>query len=331
MPTISVITSVYNTEAFLPACIDSVLGQTFRDLELILVDDGSQDGSAAICDEAARRDARVRVIHKPNGGPASAANAGLDAARGQYIGFVNADDMIEPNMYETLLNAIQKSGCDMAACGACMIDEAGAPLPGGITSSLAGKQDALDLFYDVFRDGSMYGMLSWNKLFSARLFESIRYDESLLFGDDSSILHHIYDGRTVWCLSDPLCRYRIREGSITSRLFHPRQLDDLTIYADWYEFLCAKPDKQDLAQWGLARYWQVFYIFYVHANLSKQLSASELQALFRPHLARLRSLMPALQRCPHLSKGEKLRALLFCQSPRLVYSLAAGWGRLHGR
>ncbi len=329
MPKISVITSVYNTEQYLPACIESVLSQTFRDLELILVNDGSPDGSAAICDAAARADARVRVIHKLNGGPATAANAGLDAARGRYIGFVDSDDVIEPAMYETLYKAVRQSGCAMAACGSSVIDEDGRTLPGGVTSTLEGRQDALDLFYDVFQNGSMYGMLSWNKLFDAGLFAHIRYDESLLFGDDCSILHLIYNGQSVYCLNDRLYRYRYRAGSITSRLFHIRQLDNLTIYADWYEFLAQKPDKQDLAQWGLARYWQVFYLYYVHASLAGQAQNPEVRAAFAGHLARLRGMLPALLACPHIGGAEKLRARLFCRSPRLAYQLAAGWGGLH--
>lgn len=330
MPQISVITSVYNTEKYLPACIESVLGQSFRDLELILVDDGSPDGSAAICDAAAARDSRVRVVHKPNGGPATASNAGLDAARGRYIGFVDSDDVIEPGMYEALYNAIQKSGCGIAACSFSIIGEDGNPLPGGDASSLEGEQDALDLFYDVFQKGSMYGMLSWNKLFDARLFAHIRYDETLLFGDDSSILHRIYDGQRVYCLNDQLYRYRYRAGSITSQLFHIRQLDNLTIYADWYDFLAQKPGKEDLAQWGLARYWQVFYLYYVHASLAREAQKPDVAAAFKRHLARLRSMLPALLSCPHITGAEKLRARLFCRSPLLAYRLAAGWGRLHG-
>lgn len=331
MPQISVITSVYNTERYLPACIESVLGQTFKDLELILVDDGSPDGSAAICDAYAAKDARVRVVHKPNGGPATASNAGLNAARGRYIGFVDSDDVIEPAMYETLYNAVQQSGCAMAACGSSVIDENGQPLPGGVKTTRTGKLDALDLFYDVFQNGSMYGMLSWNKLFDAGLFANIRYDETLLFGDDCSILHRVYDGQSVYCLNDPLYRYRYRAGSITAQLFHIRQLDNLTIYADWCDFLAQKPGKQDLAQWGLARYWQVFYLYYVHANLAGQAQKPEVQAGFAKHLARLRGMLPALLACPHISAAEKLRARLFCRSPRLAYQLAAGWGRLHGK
>ena len=102
-PKISVIIPIYRVEQYLCKCVESVLTQTYHDLEIILVDDGSPDGCGKICDEYAERDERVKVIHKPNGGVASARNAGLDAATGEWIGWVDSDDWTEPALFETLL------------------------------------------------------------------------------------------------------------------------------------------------------------------------------------------------------------------------------------
>lgn len=118
---LSVIVPVYNAERYLVRCVDSILAQTFTDFELILVDDGSSDGSGALCDEYARHDARVRVIHQANAGPGAARNAGLDAARGEWIGFVDSDDWIDDNHFESLLLAAQENAADISACG--VIDE----------------------------------------------------------------------------------------------------------------------------------------------------------------------------------------------------------------
>ena len=109
---ISVIVPVYKTEPWLRQCVDSILGQTFSDLEIILVDDGSPDGCPAICDQYAKKDSRVRVIHKPNGGPASAVAAGVQAAAGEYIGFVDSDDWIDPDYYADLYRGITQTGAD---------------------------------------------------------------------------------------------------------------------------------------------------------------------------------------------------------------------------
>ena len=105
-PRLSIITTVYDAKDCLPATVQSILAQTFADFELLLVEDGSPNGCGELCDELARQDVRIRVFHKPNGGPASAANVGLENARGDYIGFVDSDDLIEPDMYARLFAAL---------------------------------------------------------------------------------------------------------------------------------------------------------------------------------------------------------------------------------
>ena len=126
--TISIIVPVYKTERFLNACIASILAQTFTDFELILVDDGSPDGCPALCDAAAAKDSRIRVIHKKNGGQSTARNAGLDAAHGEWIAFVDSDDTITPDYCAKLYAAVQATGAQMAVCNYRQVDESGQPL-----------------------------------------------------------------------------------------------------------------------------------------------------------------------------------------------------------
>ena len=325
MPLISIITTVYDAKDYLPRTIRSILAQTLTDFELILVEDGSPNGCGELCDEWAAKDSRIRVIHKPNGGPASASNAGLDAARGQYIGFVDSDDLIAPDMYEKLYRALTEAGCAMAGCNARCINEQDQKVERTVSAALCGRQDALELFRDVFQNGGMYGMLCWNKLIDARLFEGLRFDTTLLYGDDCNILHKIYDGQQIVCLPDELYFYRERAGSLTAAAFRPRMLDDLTVYKMWYDYLLTRPGREDLAQWALARYWQVFYIFYVHARQQGELDEAA-RAAFDAHLPVLRGLKRAIRACPHIARGEKLRAMLFCQNPELVYRAAKAWG-----
>ncbi len=117
MDKISVIVPIYKVEPYLRKSLDSIVGQTYQNLEIILVDDGSPDGCGAICDEYAARDERITVIHKPNGGVSSARNAGLERATGDWIGWVDPDDWIEGDMYEYLLENAKKYGADIAVCG----------------------------------------------------------------------------------------------------------------------------------------------------------------------------------------------------------------------
>ncbi len=116
-PLISVIVPVYNVEEYLPRCIDSIINQTYKNLEIILVDDGSPDNCGKICDEYAKKDSRIVVIHKENGGQSTAKNMALDIAKGEYIGFVDSDDYIAPNMYEELYQNLIDNQCDIAMCG----------------------------------------------------------------------------------------------------------------------------------------------------------------------------------------------------------------------
>ena len=116
-PKISVIVPVYKTEGLLDRCVESIVGQTYKNLEIILVDDGSPDNCPAICDEWAEKDSRIRVIHKENGGLCSARNAGMDIAAGDYWGFVDSDDCIEPDMYQLLVENAASTQADISRCG----------------------------------------------------------------------------------------------------------------------------------------------------------------------------------------------------------------------
>lgn len=129
LPLISVIIPVYNILEYLPRCVASVAAQTYENLEIWLIDDGSTDGTGALCDDLAKEYARVRVVHQPNGGSSSARNKGLSMAEGEYFGFVDSDDYIEPDMYEKLMQGIIDSGAMIAQIGRNEINEQGELLP----------------------------------------------------------------------------------------------------------------------------------------------------------------------------------------------------------
>lgn len=129
MPLISIIVPVYNTIEYLPKCVESLTSQTYTNLEILLVDDGSTDGSGQVCDELAGKDARIRVLHKENGGSSSARNLGISQARGAYLGFIDSDDYASPNMYECLYGGMKQYQVRMAQVGRDEIDIQGNLLP----------------------------------------------------------------------------------------------------------------------------------------------------------------------------------------------------------
>lgn len=157
-PTISIVTTVYDAKDYIPRTVRSILAQSFTDFELLLVEDGSPNGCGELCDELAKTDPRIRVFHKENGGPASALNVGLDNARGDYIGFVDSDDLVDPDLYETLLNAIRENDVRIASCNADAVDEQEKPVPGaGVNINIAGRHMAMELLLDTFKPAAFTG------------------------------------------------------------------------------------------------------------------------------------------------------------------------------
>ena len=183
-PQISVIVPVYKVERYLRRCVQSILNQTHSNLEVILVDDGSPDGSGALCDEFAKQDSRVQVIHKDNGGLSDARNAGLSIARGDYVTFVDSDDWIEPDAYEAMLALAEESGAQLVCAGRYDEDET----TGQITVGLCPEKRELISDKEALRR-----ILRWDnmdssacdKLYARALFRDIRYPVGLSAGAGS--------------------------------------------------------------------------------------------------------------------------------------------------
>lgn len=171
---VSVIVAVYNIEEYLPRCVDSILAQTYRNLEIILVDDGSKDQSGSICDSYAEKDRRIKVIHKKNGGLSDARNAGMDAASGEYIGFVDGDDWIEPDMYRAMYFAWRKEKAQAAVCRYKQITKSGI-IDGSAGNSVSlSRDEALEIYVCGDERYLIYNSV-WSKLFARDLVEGMRF------------------------------------------------------------------------------------------------------------------------------------------------------------
>lgn len=178
---ISVIVPVYNCEAYLPALLDSVLTQTYQNFEIILVNDGSRDGSGAICDDYAAKDSRIRVIHQENRGVSHARNRGLAMAAGDVVSFIDSDDTLEPEMYELLVNTMQEHGADIAHCGYKHIVGEEIRLVHDTKRVIPQTtEEALDCFVS----GRLFGGGLWNKLFRLELIRDLTFREDLKINED---------------------------------------------------------------------------------------------------------------------------------------------------
>ncbi len=218
---ISIIVPVYKVEPYLRQCVDSVLGQTYRDIEVLLIDDGSPDHCGEICDEYGRKDQRVRVFHTENRGLSAARNLGLSEAQGDYIGFVDSDDWIEPEMFNTMLSGTENANADMISCASWR------EYPGSRQEQRS--RDAVYTGKDSLKaliEGNISSYV-WGKLYHRALLQGISFPVGKLY-EDISTIHQIIGGsnKTV-SVQDAFYHYRQRPESIMSKKNSARNLIEL--------------------------------------------------------------------------------------------------------
>ena len=259
-PLISVIIPIYNVKEFLRACVEHITAQTYANLEILLVDDGSNDGSEAICDEYAARDPRVRVLHKSNGGQASARNAALDVARGEFISFIDSDDLISLDLIETLFRLTQKFCTKIAMCGyTAFSDESEinnfkAALnskknqnskeisdPGRIVNSNANageyKISPQELFRRSCTQDPYFSTAVWRALFAREIFTALRFPTGQVY-EDVAIFFDIFNASVAACTDEILYFYRVRAGS-TVNSFARRHLAVIAAVRRYTEAIAA--------------------------------------------------------------------------------------------
>lgn len=230
-PLISVIVPVYKVEKYLHRCIDSILAQTYENIEVLLIDDGSPDQSGAICDDYQAKDSRVRVFHKENGGVSSSRNSGLREAKGDYIGFVDADDYISPEMYQSLLNLIEQNKADIAICGyqkEIDKDKFEPYWKDKVQISLDRNEMISNLLTNHY-----YTCAVWSMLFRKSFISNIAFDERIKHNED---LLYIYEamklaGKAMY-ISEPYYYYCTTDGSATTSGFSDAMMD--VVYVSEY-------------------------------------------------------------------------------------------------
>ncbi len=209
---ISIIIPVYNVKDYLEKCLHSVCGQTYRNLEIIVVDDGSTDGSGEICDRFAQTDSRIKVIHQLNSGQSCARNKGLSIAQGKYIGFVDSDDWVEPDMYEFLCRLLEDNDADISVCAHYIERTATTEVrySSGMLTSFSGAEAVRA----VIDDKRVRNYL-WDKLYKRELFDEIRFPEGQIFEDMAVSYRILHKAHRVVMQDCPKYHYLQREGSTT--------------------------------------------------------------------------------------------------------------------
>lgn len=230
---ISVVVPVYKVEKYLDECVSSILSQTYNNIEVILVDDGSPDNCPAMCDEWAKRDSRVRVIHKPNGGLSDARNAGIDASTGKYLMFIDSDDYIKPNMAEKLYETIRAEDADICACNLIACYEDREEIVGAREYVSAGPEKILRMIYDQ----TAFPITAWNKLYKRECFDRVRFPKGKICEDAATTYLFVHNSKRVVKIPDALYCYRIRPESIMTSSFSKKRMDEEEAWRDNYLFM----------------------------------------------------------------------------------------------
>lgn len=228
---ISVIIPVYKVEDYLDECVASVASQTYKNLEIILVDDGSPDHCPRMCDAWAEKDSRIRVIHKANGGLSDARNAGLEIASGDYIAFVDSDDYIQLDMLEKLLAAMRKENADIAACG---IRNFGAGQSTWGCQNFVGTPEQI---YAKLYNETAYPVAAWNKLYRRECWKTLRFPVGKICEDAFTTYQLIHNTKCIVMIPEALYCYRIRPESIMTSAFSPKRMDEEEAWRCNYQFI----------------------------------------------------------------------------------------------
>ena len=232
-PKISIIVPVYNAELYINKCIDSILNQSFKDFELILVNDGSTDNSGRMCEEYGSKDNRIKVFHKENGGQATARNMGLDIAKGDYVGFIDSDDWIDPDMYKSLYDLCMDHNCDISNCTSIIYFKNRTVINGKYPLIIHDRNQAMA----TMLEGKLYDEVLCTKLIKRTLLNDIRFPIGIFYEDTAFTYQIIHKCNRLASLGEPKYHYIKHDDSTMDRAIRNLKIDAVKIYDEIYKFI----------------------------------------------------------------------------------------------
>lgn len=309
---ISVIIPVYNMKLYLKRCLDSVVSQTYRNIEIVLVDDGSTDGSTEICDEYANEDSRIKVIHTVNQGVSNARNIGLKKATGDYIGFVDPDDYIDQYMYEDLLRVLIENDCEISICAHCELFE------DENTRNIVELSDNCVISADegvreLIHCNTFKGYL-WNKLYKAELFDDIEFP-NLTIMEDGYVNYKVFLKSNLIALVNKPLYYYVRHSESVTRTKSVRKLIEI------YQFHSLRHDElKDIFDNELSTLntYRIKSAFSLLIGIRFYKAYNKYSDVYDEAYDFIKHNLPLFDNCD-LSRWFKLRITLFLKNWRLMF------------
>ena len=231
---ISLIIPVYKVEKYLEKCIQSLINQTYENLQIILVDDGSPDNCGKICDEYAKKDHRIEVIHKSNGGLSDARNKGLEIAKGEYIGFVDSDDYIEADMYEVLYNLLKQYNADVSICNFYTVSQGKISIKNADNG--INEYNRIEILKEILLDKNIQSY-AWNKLYKKELFDEIKYPIGKKYEDIGTTFYLLEKCNKVVVTGKPEYYYINRQDSIVNNVTETTITDYIELIMQRYDYI----------------------------------------------------------------------------------------------
>lgn len=219
---ISVIVPIYKVEKYLDRCIESIIGQTYKNLEIICVNDGSPDKCPEICDAWAKRDSRIKVIHQKNAGSGQSRNNAMDIAKGKFISFVDSDDYIAPRMFEVLMDAVTDD-VDIAECDYCIVTDKNADFSVDFSNPERKKYATHEAMVEHF-NGRIFAQVIWNKIYRKNVIEEVRFPKGKMIDDEFWTYRALGNARTLVHVYKKLYAYQQQENSVMHTSFSLKRL-----------------------------------------------------------------------------------------------------------
>lgn len=215
MSLVSIIVPVYNVENYLNECIESIVNQSYENIEILLINDGSTDLSGKMCEEWAKRDNRINVFHQKNKGLSAARNLGIEKSKGEYLIFIDSDDYVDKKIVEQLLYFITCENVDIVMCGFNYIDDVGNLLDSSIKTIKNESLNYIDIYRKFLLETGWHYDVVWNKIYKRQIFNDLQFEIGCTH-EDIYIMHKIYFKSKIYSIKDTLYFYRKREKSITT-------------------------------------------------------------------------------------------------------------------
>jgi len=312
---VSIIIPVYNTGKYLEECMKSVLSQTYKEIEIILIDDGSTDQSPQICDQYQKEYERVKVIHQPNQGLSAARNRGIEQANGKYLMFVDSDDYINVNMVETLYFLLSENNADMSMCSFEYVTDRG---ENSIVYSNPVKNELLskiEILNKLLEDKSWYYVVAWNKLYKKEIWHNLRYPVGYIH-EDAAVVHRVFcQCNLVATTEKKLYYYRQVPGSLMNSGRNIKSLDKYMAIADRLVFLKKFEKELDIKKMA-NQYWYHYledYFFFKGKNGSSIYLRRMRKSLYRVFFI--------LVKVKLFTTKEMLSVFIFLLSPNIYYKI----------